>query len=112
MTPEAFLVTAIAVYIVGGILSILVPFARKYFSGEAEKFQWRKAGGRILAVLLAAGPTLIGAAQIAEFKELAEQGWIGVALALVTGLISFGASSLGHQTQRTPAAIKAYRSDK
>lgn len=111
MTPELFLVLVGAAYLIGGAASIYVPYLRKKLEGTAENFEWRKATGRALFVVMGALPTLLGAAQVAEFKALADQGWYGVGLALLSGLIAFGASSLGHQTQSAPKAVRAYRAN-
>jgi H+/Cl- antiporter ClcA len=107
MTPEAFLIAVAVAYLLGGIASVLIPFARKYFEGVAAKFEWRKAGGRILVLLGGLAPTLLGGAKLAEFQEFAEQGWYGVVFAFITAVVAFGLSSLGHQAQGTPKALKA-----
>lgn len=112
MTPEAFLVAVGIAYVIGGIFSVLIPFLRKYFEGKAPKFEWRRAGGRILALFGGIAPTLLGGAKLAEFEGFAEQGWYGVILAFLTALIAFGVSSLGHQAQRTPAAYSARKNRK
>lgn len=108
MTPEVFIVVAVIMYLLGGAVSIGLPYLRKYAEGETQKFEWRKAAGRFIGILVAA-PSMISAGTIADLQVLQERGWLGVLIALVYGIIAFGASSVGHQTQSTPKAIRAYR---
>jgi len=112
MNPQVFLVITVAAYLIGGALSVILPYARKYFEGEVESFSWRKAGGRVIAVILVAAPTLLTSAKASELQVLADSGWLGVGLSLLTGLVALGAGSIGHQAQGAPKALRARKARK
>jgi H+/Cl- antiporter ClcA len=104
-----FVVVAVLGSLVGYVVSVAWPFARKYFSGEAEKFEWRKVGLRLLVGFGAVLTTFTSVSGLAKIQELAEQQWIGFGLAVLYGFFTLGASSLGHQLQSTPKAVRAWK---
>jgi H+/Cl- antiporter ClcA len=107
-----FVVVAVLGSLVGYVVSVAWPFARKYFSGEAERFEWRKVALRLLVGAGAVFTTLTSASGLAKIQEFVEQEWIGLGLAVLYGFFTLGASSLGHQLQSTPKAVRAWKDDK
>ena len=104
-----FVVIAVLGSLVGYVISVAWPFARKYFSGEVEKFETRKVAMRLLVGAGALLTTFTSASGLAKIEELADQQWIGFGLAILYGFFTLGASSLGHQIQSTPKAVRAWK---
>ena len=88
-------------YFIGAAVGVFYPYLRKYLE-NGEPFDWRKAAGKAIAAVLG---LLIVPSIAATLEALAGLGWV---VAFGMGL---AATTIGHEAQRTPAAIEAARND-
>lgn len=108
MSIDQLRVLIVLSWLAGQCVAIAWPFVRKKLENEALKFQWAEVIGRLGAGILA-GLTALMSTGLQGLDDLVQYGWLGVVYALVTGVVVIGASSMGHQAQKTPTAIKAFR---
>lgn len=82
-------------YFAGAAFGVLWPYLRKYLE-TGEKFNMRAIGGKVAVALL-------GLLLVPQLDGLEGAAW----------LVAFGmgvaATTVGHEAQRTPAAIEAAR---
>jgi hypothetical protein len=89
----------IGLYLLGAFVGVFYPYLRKWLE-DGVAFDWRKAAGKALAAVL-------GLVLVPSFADtIAAIGGMGLLLAFLAGL---GATAIGHEAQKTPAAIEAAR---
>lgn len=86
-------------YVIGAVVGVLWPYARKYLEFGVA-FDWRKVAGKVLLAL--AGLLLMPS--LAEV--LAQVGAAGWVAALGMGI---AATFVGHEAQQTPGAVAMAR---
>lgn len=89
----------IGLYLLGAAAGVVVPFARKWLE-EGITFDWRKVMGKVIAALL-------GLALAPTFAETLES--LGNLTLIFVFLSGLGATFVGYEAQKTPAAIQAAR---
>lgn len=80
-------------FLLGAILSVVLPYARAYFE-ESAPFEWRKLVGQLIAVAAVIAGQVIG---------ISEQ--LTGATAVVAFAAGMGASYMGRQGQKAVVAI-------
>lgn len=86
-------------YLAGAAAGVLWPFLRKYLE-EGVSFDWRAVGGKIAVALLGLllMPTI---GQV--FEALGGLSWV------VAFGMGIAATTVGHEAQKTPAAVRSRR---
>ncbi len=87
------------VYLLGAFVGVFYPYLRKWLE-DGEAFDWRKAAGKAVAAVLG---LLLVPTLAATLEALSGLGWV---VAFGMGL---AATTIGHEAQKTPAAIEAAR---
>ena len=88
-------------YIVGAGGGVFYPYLRAWLT-DGVAFDWRKAAGKAVAAVLG---LLLMPTIAATLESLGGVGW------LVAFGMGLAATTIGHEAQRTPAAIEAKRND-
>lgn len=86
-------------YFIGAAAGVVIPYVRKWLS-EGVPFEWGKVGGKIAAALLG---LLLMPGLAATLEALGGLGW---AVAFGMGV---AATTVGHEVQQAPGAIKTGR---
>lgn len=87
----------VVVYLLGAGIGVFYPYVRKWLENGLA-FDWRKVAGKAAAAVL-------GLVLVPTFAATLEAlGGMGIFLAFLAGL---GATTVGHEAQATPGAVKA-----
>ncbi len=97
MEAKAYL--PIGLYLLGAFVGVFYPYLRAWLT-DGVAFDWRKAAGKAVAAVL-------GLVLVPTFAQTIEAiGGMGLLVVFLAGL---AATTIGHEAQRTPAAIEAAR---
>ena len=88
-------------YVLGAFGGVFYPYLRAWLTDDVA-FDWRKAAGKAVAAVLG---LLLMPTIAATLESLGGVGW------LVAFGMGLAATTIGHEAQRTPAAIEAKRNE-
>ena len=91
----------VVAYVVGAFAGVFYPYLRAWLT-DGVAFDWRKAAGKAVAAVLG---LLLMPSIAATLEALGGVGW------LVAFGMGLAATTIGHEAQRTPAAIEAKRNE-
>ena len=98
---ETNTVLPVVAYVVGAFGGVFYPYLRVWLT-EGVPFDWRKAAGKGVAAVLG---LLLMPTIAATLEALGGVGW------LVAFGMGLAATTIGHEAQRTPAALEAKRNE-